>query len=77
MADRPIYALMDIELLDVLDEFDGLRAAVRAYERLVAEEPERRQGLGVVEFADYEDPIGRLVLGGPDAGAGELAAEAA
>jgi hypothetical protein len=68
MADEPIYALMDLELQDVLDEFDGLRAAVRAYERLVADEPERRATLGVVEFADYEDAVGRLVVGGDDAG---------
>jgi hypothetical protein len=74
MADEPIYALMDLELLDVLDEFEGLRAAVGAYERLVADDPERREHVGVVEFADYEDPIGRVVHGGPDAGAGELAA---
>ena len=72
MADKPIYALMDIELLDVLDEFDGLRAAVRAYEQLLAAEPERRGSVGVVEFADYEDPVGRLVVGGADAD--ELAA---
>jgi len=72
MADKPIYALMDLELQDVLDEFDGLRAAVRAYEQLVAAEPKRRDSVGVVEFADYEDPVGRLVLGGTETG--ELAA---
>ena len=73
MTDTPIYALMDLDLRTFLDEFDGLRAAVRRTRRSSRPSPSAARP-SASSSSPTRGPVGRLVCGGADADADAFAA---
>jgi len=65
MSNESIFALVEIDVQQIVDEFTDRDEAFRAYRELLAREPGLAPNLAVIEYADYEDDAGRIVLGGP------------